>query len=65
MTHNETSQPIETDCKKEQKMQLVGKDLKEAILNIGCMSRTDMHAQNTQIKILRLNVSCKIYIEWD
>jgi len=52
MTHNETSQSIETDRKKEQKVQLVSKDGKEAILNIGCMSRADMHAQNTQIKIL-------------
>ena len=52
MTHNETNQSIETDSKKEQKAQLVSKDSKEAILNIGCMSRADMHAQNTQIKIL-------------
>ena len=52
MTHNKTSQSIETDHKKKEKMRLVGKDSKEAILNIGCMSRTDTHAQNTQIKIL-------------
>lgn len=51
MTHNKTSQSIETGRKKKQKIRLVGKDSK-AILDIACMSRTDMHAQNTQSKIL-------------
>lgn len=31
MTHNKTSQSIETGRKKKQKMRLVGKDSKEAI----------------------------------
>lgn len=65
MSHNEeNNQSIEVDCEMAQKMQLVGKDIEEVILNIFyilkkveeimSMVKIDMHAKNTQIKILEI-----------
>lgn len=65
ISHNEeNNQSIEVDCEMAQKMQLVGKDIEEVILNIFyilkkveeimSMVKIDMHAKNTQIKILEI-----------